>query len=117
MHRILFPLLYPFLYLLLCLVILFPIYAANAIDDNVIEQAMQTVIAIFPAGLDDEAGGGSGVVISPDGYAITNFHVVQPNGPAMKAAMANGQLYYAVVVGLDPVGDIALIKLLTCCEN
>jgi S1-C subfamily serine protease len=80
--------------------------------DEIIERAMQTVIAIFPANPDEPAGGGSGIVISSDGYALTNFHVVQPCGPAMKCGMADGQLYDAVVVGLDPVGDLALIKLL-----
>ena len=89
--------------------LLFPL---PVIADDVIDRAMRTVIAIFPADPDDQAGGGSGVVISPDGYAVTNFHVVQPCGPAMKCGMADGKLYDAVVVGLDPVGDIALIKLL-----
>ncbi|MCL2710284.1 MAG: trypsin-like peptidase domain-containing protein [Planctomycetaceae bacterium] len=91
----------------LCLLIPLPVIADDAID-----RAMQTVIAIFPADPEADAGGGSGVVISPDGFAVTNFHVVQPCGPAMKAGMADGKLYDAVVVGLDPVGDIALIKLL-----
>ncbi len=85
--------------------------------DDVIDQALRRTISIFPVGVDDPAGGGSGVVISADGYALTNFHVVQPCGPAMKCALwdgtgAEGTLYDAVVVGLDPVGDIALIKLL-----
>jgi len=84
----------------------------SLIADDVIDRAIQTVIAIFPANPDDIASGGSGVVISPDGYAVTNFHVVQPCGPTMKAGMADGKLYDAVIVGLDPVGDIALIKLL-----
>jgi S1-C subfamily serine protease len=88
------------------------LFAENNIAESSIERAMRTTIVIFPAGLDDQAGGGSGVVISPDGYAVTNFHVVQPCGPAMKCGMSDGQLYDAVVVGLDPVGDIALIKLL-----
>jgi S1-C subfamily serine protease len=93
--------------LLLCLFISLPVAADDAVD-----RALQATIAIFPANPDEQAGGGSGVVISPDGYAITNFHVVQPCGPAMKCGMSNGKLYDAVVVGLDPVGDIALIKLL-----
>ena len=104
-----------YLFILLHLFIPLPVWAINIpnkIPDKVIEGAMHTVIAVFPADPDEPAGGGSGVVISADGYAVTNFHVVQPCGPAMKCAMADGQLYDAVVVGLDPVGDIALIKLL-----
>jgi serine protease Do len=57
-------------------------------------------------------GVGSGVVISPDGLALTNFHVVQPTGPLMQAGLADGMLYDAVLVGQDKVGDVALIKLL-----
>jgi serine protease Do len=57
-------------------------------------------------------GVGSGVVISSDGFALTNFHVVQPTGPLMQAGLADGVLYDAVLVGQDKVGDVALIKLL-----
>ena len=72
-------------------------------------KASSSVLAIFdPAG----QGGGSGVVISADGYALTNFHVTQPCGNAMKCGMADGRVYDAVIVGLDPTGDVALIKLL-----
>ncbi len=56
-------------------------------------------------------GGGSGVVISADGYALSNYHVVEGNGPFMKCSMNDGVLYDAVIVGIDPVGDVALIKL------
>ena len=52
------------------------------------------------------------MLISPDGYALTNFHVVQPAGIAMKCGLADGRLYDAVLVGLDPTGDVALVKLL-----
>jgi S1-C subfamily serine protease len=57
-------------------------------------------------------GIGSGVLISPEGYALTNFHVVQPTGPFMQAGLADGVLYDAVVCGIDKVGDVALIRLL-----
>ncbi|NQT39580.1 MAG: trypsin-like peptidase domain-containing protein, partial [Planctomycetes bacterium] len=73
------------------------------------DRAKDGVLAVFsPQG----KGGGSGVVISPDGYALTNFHVVKPCGNAMKCGMADGKLYDAVIVGIDPTGDVALIKLL-----
>jgi S1-C subfamily serine protease len=80
---------------------------------------LQTVAAdVDPAVLKAESeritgrGGGSGVVISPDGFALTNFHVTRPCGAAMKCGMADGRVYDAVIVGLDPTGDVALIKLL-----
>jgi len=74
----------------------------------VMDKVKDSVLAIFAS---SGAGGGSGVVISPDGFALTNFHVVKPCGNAMKCGMADGKVYDAVVVGLDPTGDVALIKL------
>ncbi|MCH2125124.1 MAG: trypsin-like peptidase domain-containing protein [Pirellulaceae bacterium] len=74
-----------------------------------IDQAMRTAVAVFGPG---SRGGGSGVVISPDGYALSNFHVTHPSGDYMKCSMADGKLYDAVIVGVDPTGDVALIKLL-----
>jgi S1-C subfamily serine protease len=74
-----------------------------------IERISRPTLAIFDS---RGQGGGSGVVISPDGYALTNFHVVAPTGPAMKCGLADGRYVDAVLVGLDPGGDVALIKLL-----
>lgn len=76
---------------------------------EVVERFTPATVAIFDrAG----AGGGSGVLISSDGYALTNFHVTAPCGPAMKCGLPDGKLYDAVIVGFDPPGDVALIKLL-----
>ncbi len=75
----------------------------------VIQKVTPTVVAIFARGAQ---GGGSGVLISTDGYALTNYHVVQGSGPVMECGLPNGVLYDAVLVGLDKVGDVALIKLL-----
>jgi S1-C subfamily serine protease len=75
----------------------------------VIAKLKPSVVAIFGHG---GQGGGSGVLISKDGYALTNFHVVQGAGPVMQCGLADGVLYDAVQVGVDKVGDVALIKLL-----
>ncbi|MCH8923124.1 MAG: trypsin-like peptidase domain-containing protein, partial [Planctomycetes bacterium] len=75
----------------------------------VIKKARATVLAVF--GADGASGGGSGVVISPDGFALTNFHVANPSGIHMKCGMVDGRLYDAVIVSVDPTGDVALIKL------
>ena len=74
----------------------------------VMDKAKDSVLAVFSS---SGAGGGSGVVISPDGYALSNFHVVKPCGNAMKCGMPDGRLYDAVIVGVDPTGDVALVKL------
>ena len=74
-----------------------------------IARASATTVGVFGPG---SRGGGSGVVISADGYALTNFHVVQSCDAFMKCSMNDGVLYDAVIVGIDPVGDVALIKLL-----
>lgn len=76
---------------------------------EVMQAAAKTTVAIFDS---TGQGGGSGVVISPDGFALTNFHVTAPCGPAMKCGMADGEVYDAVIVGIDPVGDVALVQLL-----
>src|SRR5687767_12275547 len=75
----------------------------------VIEKIKPSVVAIFARG---GQGGGSGVLVTDDGYALTNFHVVQPIGATMQCGLPDGVLYDAVMVGLDKVGDVALIKLL-----
>ena len=85
------------------------VLAAESQRIAVMAKASGSVLAIFdPAG----QGGGSGVVISADGYALSNFHVTHPCGNAMKCGMSDGRVYDAVIVGLDPTGDVALIKLL-----
>ncbi len=56
-------------------------------------------------------GGGSGVLVSADGYAISNYHVTSGSGTFMKCGLSDGKLYDAVIVGIDPTGDIALIQL------
>jgi S1-C subfamily serine protease len=76
---------------------------------EVIQRIAPTVVAVFAKG---GAGGGSGVLISKDGFALTNFHVVSGLGPFMKCGLNDGVLYDAVLVGIDPTGDVALIKLL-----
>jgi S1-C subfamily serine protease len=85
------------------------VMAAQAKRVALIEKIKPAVVAIFSPG---GQGGGSGVLISRDGYALTNFHVVQGPGPVMQCGLPDGVLYDAVLVGLDRVGDVALIKLL-----
>jgi serine protease Do len=53
---------------------------------------------------------GSGFFISPDGYAVTNSHVLQ-NSDTAEILTQDEQTYTAKVVGKDPISDLALIKV------
>ncbi len=56
-------------------------------------------------------GGGSGVVFDPGGYALTNHHVVAGAGTNGQGGLADTKLYPWKMVGTDPGGDVAIIKL------
>lgn len=53
---------------------------------------------------------GSGFVISPDGYVVTNNHVVE-NAEEISVIMQDGTRYEATVKGVDPKTDLALLKV------
>lgn len=55
-------------------------------------------------------GTGSGVIISPDGYIITNNHVID-NATQLEVILNNNKTYEATLIGTDPKTDIALIKI------
>jgi len=55
-------------------------------------------------------GAGSGVIISPDGYIITNNHVIKGAGE-LEVTLNNNKTYVAEVIGTDIKADIALIKI------
>ncbi len=55
-------------------------------------------------------GFGSGVIISPDGYIITNNHVIE-NADSIQVTLNNNKTYFATLVGTDPDSDIALLKI------
>jgi Do/DeqQ family serine protease len=55
-------------------------------------------------------GLGSGVVVSGDGYVLTNHHVVD-NARSVEVELADGRVFKARVVGTDPPSDLAVLKL------
>ena len=57
-----------------------------------------------------EAGGaGSGVIIAPDGYILTNDHVVH-GSKSLAVSLTNGTTHAAAMVGTDPATDLAVIR-------
>ncbi len=78
---------------------------------ELIRQLTPSAVCIFPK--DNRAGGGSGVLIDSEGFGLTNYHVVAPLLPSREGegGLADGKLYALEVLGLDPVGDVAMFRL------
>ena len=64
----------------------------------------------FPPEIYPMKSSGSGVVISPDGYVLTNTHVIE-NASNITVTLSGGNEYDADVVGVDKTSDLALLKL------
>ncbi len=67
-------------------------------DDNEIDEDIPSI------------GGGSGFVVTADGYILTNFHVVG-GAQQLKVSFSNHKTFEAIIVGLDSLTDLALIKV------
>jgi serine protease Do len=55
-------------------------------------------------------GGGSGVVITPDGFMLTSAHVVAGTDGKVEASFVDGREVTAEVVGADPLSDLAVLR-------
>ena len=76
--------------------------------------AAPAVVTIRVAGL-SSGGNGSGVVLSSDGYILTNAHVVSINGSTdnvrLSVRTSDGGVFQAKLVGADPTNDLAVVKI------
>jgi serine protease Do len=66
---------------------------------------VQTFFGVFP-----QQGAGSGVIVSPDGYILTNNHVVE-NAQQIRVTLLSGRSSTGRVVGTDRFSDLAVIKV------
>jgi Do/DeqQ family serine protease len=64
----------------------------------------------YPGQQRERQGSGSGVIIRPDGYIVTNNHVVE-SASKVEVTLNNNKTYEATVIGTDPATDVALIKI------
>ena len=56
------------------------------------------------------AGAGSGVIITPDGFVLTNNHVVE-DSDGLEVSLTDGRTFSAQVIGTDPATDLAVIRI------
>ena len=57
------------------------------------------------------AGGGSGVVVTPDGFLLTSAHVVAAASGGIRASFVDGRECVVSVVGTDPLSDMAVLRV------
>jgi S1-C subfamily serine protease len=57
------------------------------------------------------AGGGSGVVVTPDGFMLTSAHVVAASDGRVRASFVDGKEVEANLVGTDPLSDLAVLRV------
>jgi len=62
--------------------------------------------------LSGSEAGGSGFIISPEGFIVTNCHVAE-NHERIEIELQDGRSYVADLVGLDPYTDLAVLKIYT----
>ncbi len=89
----------------------------NNVKDSVVQITTEYQDPNYPGGLYDSTGGapipmkfGSGFVYDDSGIIITNYHVVS-SATNIIVTFNNGNSYTAKVVGVDPYGDISILKL------
>lgn len=90
-----------------------PLEAARRFEQRriaLIERLMPAVVCLYD---ENRQGGGSGVIISPDGLGLTNYHVIASmwrRGKAL-AGFSDGSVCEVDLLGADPTGDVALFRV------
>ena len=95
---------------------------ANALEGQVVavyESAGPAVVNIstvviaydfFMRPVPQEGGTGSGFVYDAEGHIVTNYHVVE-NAEELSVTLADGEVYPAQIVGVDPSNDLAVVRI------
>jgi S1-C subfamily serine protease len=77
---------------------------------HVVETVSPAVVSITGRDANGRGGSGSGFIVTPDGYAITNSHVVDGHS-RLEAETTEGDRLRAELIGDDPATDIAIVRL------
>ena len=86
-----------------------PSVSDNSTAANVAQKAVPSIVAVEASSFLGDSGG-SGVVYGSDGYIITNHHVVE-GANEVAVVFSDGARYPVDVVGLDPLTDLAVLRV------
>lgn len=84
--------------------------AADAVSPAVVGVVNKRVVLDMFGRRRGSEGSGSGVIVTPDGHIVTNYHVVE-NAAELVVSLADGRQLPAVIVGTDPQADLAVIRV------
>src|SRR5271156_3760478 len=97
-----------------------PLMSSAAADPEILDPYSDCVAHAFEhvgpavvsiaAGTGRRQGQGSGVLFTPDGYLLTNSHVVE-GAAQYRASLADGRSFDATLVGQDQATDLAVLRL------
>jgi len=85
-------------------------YAVERAAASVVEISLNTRVPTFFWGERESQGAGSGVILSADGYIVTNHHVIE-NAVEIYVRTYDGRQFPATLLGSDPQTDLAVIKI------
>jgi len=89
--------------------------AANATQITAIAASAGPSVVTVSVNGGTAAGTGSGVILTEDGYILTNTHVVTLDGesahPTISVQTYDGHIYSGELIGTDPITDLAIIKI------
>ncbi|RAM35817.1 S1C family serine protease [Arthrobacter globiformis] len=95
-----------------------PVIVNNTESVNAVTAAAQKAspsVVTISVSSGSSGGTGSGIILDTEGHILTNTHVVTLDGAAADAAVevrtSDGQVYKATIVGIDPLSDLAVIKI------
>jgi len=87
------------------------VVSINAIPPDAVDPRANLLQSLFGAGPENRpADLGSGVIVSKDGYIVTNVHVIQ-NAGAVEVHLNDGRMLPAKFVGADRLADVAVLKI------
>lgn len=85
---------------------------AKTVSPSVVSIVAESVTESRLFGPTSQEGAGTGIIISADGYVLTNKHVIPENTQSVTIVLADGTTYDNVeVIGRDPLNDIAFLKI------
>ena len=84
----------------MCLVCTFPVRAEQRSLEDVIDEVNPSVVSIAVDISDSEQALGAGIIISADGYVVTNAHVME-NADKITVQTPDGETFDAKLIGID----------------